>query len=488
MKVKFCMLMPFLFGFLILQVLLTAGLAQESKPIKITRKEQRQAMKIVWVQNHRQIIQTNRKYAKRLADKQTRGEIVGLELVVASSTSIRFESQWGHALFRFVDNVGDAENDVGLGFVADLNATSVNYVMGLLGGYPVFPVIKSLRLYNTQYVKSESRPLDRYVLPSNQKIRNQMVNRLLSEWKDLDKKNQFVYENAVKLARRQVEHKARKKWGEGGFTIEAMSDEESGDIFAFVASPGTQVNDEDDLNSTDEQGLESKKEEKKQRILYAVHYNPQFQEDFGRYTFAGNNCAGALVRFLEQSGIPSKRAHGVWARIPNKLPNFYRRSLVNPFPAFRATRAVDVRGEVAKNFNISLSDLEKGEKWPKDALAKLTTLELKDKMLILDQLENMPDEVRDSLVETLPPLEDRLSYGEIYDLKNMPNELYELCADQACIQSQLAAAMTHLGEVRVKEALEEWKLYRRDYKKTELLKLVEKQLDFLSFIELLSKL
>ena len=98
--------------------LLSVGMAEEPKPAKITAKEQRQALKIIWVQNHRQILQTNRKYARRLEEKQKRGEIIGLELVVASSTSLRFESQWGHALFRFVDNVGDAENDVGLGFVA----------------------------------------------------------------------------------------------------------------------------------------------------------------------------------------------------------------------------------------------------------------------------------------------------------------------------------------------------------------------------------
>ncbi|MEK6626385.1 MAG: DUF4105 domain-containing protein [Bdellovibrionota bacterium] len=461
---------------LVAQVFFGGSYAEEVKEVQITRKEQRQAIKIVWVQNHRQILQTNRKYAKRLEEKQQRGEIIGVELVVASSTNLRFESQWGHALFRFVDNVGDAENDVGLGFVADLNSTSVNYLMGLFGGYPVFPVIKSLRLYNTQYVKNESRPLDRYILPSNKKIRNQMMNRLLSEWKELDKKNQFVYENAVKLARRQVEYKAKKKWGIDKYSVESMSDEETGDIFAFVASPNLE-------REGDEQG-----EEKKQRIIYPVQYQPQFQDDFGRYTFAGHNCAGALVHFLEQAGIPSKRIHGVWARLPNKLPNFYRRSLVNPFPPYRATRAVDIRVETAKNFNMSVEAMETGDKWPKDAAIKLLSLAVKDKLLMLDQLENMPDDVRDTLLLSLPAIDRRPSYGDLYDLKNMPVELYELCGDQACIHSQLASANAYLGEQRVKDALREWKQYRSEYKSRELLKLVEKQLDFFTYIGLITTL
>ena len=357
--------------------------------------------------------------------------------------------------------------------------------MGLVGGYPVFPVIKSLRLYNTQYVKNESRPLDRYVLPSNQKIRNQLVNLLLREWKELDKKNQFVYENALKLARRQVEHKAKKKWGAEKYRIETMSDEESGDIFAFVATPNTEPDGDDDSL---EKNNEPSKSKKRKRILYPVHYRPQFQDDFGRYTFAGNNCAGALVHFLEQSGIPSKRIHGIWGRLPNKLPNFYRRSLVNPFPPYRATRAVDVRAEVAKSFNMSVADMESGEKWPKDADAKLLSLELKDKLLILDQLENMPEEQRDSLLASLPPLEQRPSYGEIYDLNNLPNDLYQLCGDQACLHAQVGTAIAQFGEKRVRDGLTEWKQYRREYSARELAKLVEKQLDFLTHIELLTTL
>ena len=52
-----------------------------------------------------QMYQENEKLLARLEKRLSNGQIIGIELVTAAPTDIRFESKWGHTMMRFVDNV-----------------------------------------------------------------------------------------------------------------------------------------------------------------------------------------------------------------------------------------------------------------------------------------------------------------------------------------------------------------------------------------------
>ena len=58
---------------------------------------------------------------------------------------------------------------------------------GLTGGYPVYPILKTMSGFTEQYI--EDRALDRYVIPTTPEMVKDMVEKLRLIVDELNKKN-----------------------------------------------------------------------------------------------------------------------------------------------------------------------------------------------------------------------------------------------------------------------------------------------------------
>jgi hypothetical protein len=115
---------------------------------------------------------------------QNRDRYVGIEYISAAGTSEAMMSRFGHSLLRFVDNDNDYTNDVVLSFEANTPSSQIDYQKGIMGGYEVLPRFDLLQNFWVRYVRHQSRPLHRLVIPSNKEMRNKLIDELVRMQQD----------------------------------------------------------------------------------------------------------------------------------------------------------------------------------------------------------------------------------------------------------------------------------------------------------------
>lgn len=140
---------------------------------KATLSEEEQ---VLWQATQADAKETNDKYMGRLL--ALRGNLIGLELLIAEKTNAYIGSRWGHSMLRFIDGDNDPLNDLVLGFVAEVDTPSLSLSKGLSGGYPVIPLVQPLRLFIASYVRDEGRPLERHIFPTSEGDRNEVIDTL----------------------------------------------------------------------------------------------------------------------------------------------------------------------------------------------------------------------------------------------------------------------------------------------------------------------
>jgi len=172
-----------------------------------------------WHLQKSELYTSSKKYIKRLKNRVKRNEIIGLELISAEASDERVESKFGHSLFRFVDNDNDPGNDITISFVADVDGPKASNLAGVVGKYGVYPEVKSLRLFVKQYVKDQSRPLERYIIPASSEMIDSLLVTLDLWWEELLSSRKEIYLESLSDARKEAQLKGRELFGEDGFEI-----------------------------------------------------------------------------------------------------------------------------------------------------------------------------------------------------------------------------------------------------------------------------
>ncbi|CBW26412.1 putative exported protein [Halobacteriovorax marinus SJ] len=172
-----------------------------------------------WHLQKSELYTNSKKYIKRLKNRVKRNEIIGLELISAEASDERVESKFGHSLFRFVDNDNDPGNDITISFVADVDGPKASNLAGVVGKYGVYPEVKSLRLFVKQYVKDQSRPLERYIIPASSEMIDSLIVTLDLWWEELLSSRKEIYLESLSNARKEAQLKGRELFGEDGFEI-----------------------------------------------------------------------------------------------------------------------------------------------------------------------------------------------------------------------------------------------------------------------------
>ncbi|GEM_PF-4108166 len=172
-----------------------------------------------WYVQKKELYTSSKKYINRLEKKIENDQIIGLELIIAEATDERVESKFGHALFRFVDNDSDPGNDITISFVADVNGPKASNIGGVVGKYGVYPEVKSLRLFIKQYVKDQSRPLERHIIPSNTSMHHDLFQTLNGWWSEIHEVREEVYKQSVSNARKEAIKKGRDLFGNDNFEL-----------------------------------------------------------------------------------------------------------------------------------------------------------------------------------------------------------------------------------------------------------------------------
>lgn len=388
---------------------------EEEMQVKVSRAEQKRAAQGLWYYQKVDQFALTAKYIKRLQDRLEKNQIIGVELVIAAPTESAVESRWGHSMMRFVDNTGTASDDVMFGFVAEVDDLKINYAKGIMGSYPTYPALQSLRLFNQQYIKDQDRPLQRIIIPTTALVRRQMVEKLVAEWNEIETKNFSNYQREITQALAKIRKiQTRKKYLK---TKQEILRTESGVIYAFTLTEG-------------------------ENILYTVpvFFREAKAHDLGGYTFAKRNCAGALIKFLQDLKLISKKTLGWDGRVPVNLPQYFAENGLAYLPKITIPGIFELKSKILTTLNLKIEELYDFEKWPKDAASLLlNNLSLKEKLILLDTYSLFPDDVIATIKKSLPSRELIPVYEETYGIITIPELAYAACANTACAQAQLNA-------------------------------------------------
>jgi len=110
--------------------------------------------------------------------KKEQKDIIGLELVVAGEGQAMM-SNWGHVMFRLVQNQMNPEQDLVISFSANTKGEDVSYLKGVFGGYELTLDLQTLGTFRDTYVLNEDRHLIRLILPSTVEARNELISEII---------------------------------------------------------------------------------------------------------------------------------------------------------------------------------------------------------------------------------------------------------------------------------------------------------------------
>lgn len=390
------------------------------------------------------IIKTNQRNFKRLLKRVAKDQIIGLELVIAAAEKSQVESRFGHTMLRFVDSYGVAGDDIVLSFVADLDSSKLSARRGIFGGYSIYPLLKTFRMFNREYIKQNDRSLERHVIPSTKQMRLDLINTLKKSWDELVINQENLDKTQSKKAFVKANEKGEKILKDKGFDLVALQNKGSGTIYAWSV-------------------VESIGLERKVHHIEPVDLKVASTKTFGKYKFMSNNCAGALIKFLKTVRFPS-RGSLLWAgRIPVKIPIYFEKSMLNPFPKMIVPSFKDFKKKVLGLLNLNSEEIKDLKKWPINAASKLNkNLTVSEKLKLLDNLYELPQFVEDILKLSLPSFRVRPRYDEIYGLTTLDKKMYDVCENLQCIQ-----------DIKLLSALK-WSKSELDYKKSRHKKIIKK--------------
>ncbi|RZF21464.1 DUF4105 domain-containing protein [Halobacteriovorax vibrionivorans] len=389
---------------------------RQRERMKERRKEKERKKKINrinWSANYQDLLNENGRFFQRLFRRHDAGRIIGLELIIASSSWSNIESGFGHTMLRFVDDIGTESDDVVLSFVANVDSVKLNYVKGIFGGYPVFPQVKSLRLFMDEYNNRQKRDLDRYIIISNEEIRNNVINELKEQWRQIAKHRIETHKGVMQETVEKLKNYSSEKYGQGQYGILPLRSQ-TGSIYALSAIPKKT---EGQVKTTVEE-------------IFPLLYDLPQSSDLGDYTFFANNCAGALVNFFKQVGLPYHKSLGIKGRIPLALPKYLKRALVNPYPIIKIKSLRELKEKVVEILDLKDIDQLRYDIKPEQVkvlINKLTLNEIRKLNEIVSFDLAAFNEYKAFIKKT-----DRIGFDELHGLEKVPANLYEICNNSKC--------------------------------------------------------
>lgn len=404
------------FSVVLLSLLISMPISSFAKREKLSRRDKEQIRQLKQLSLNAQTLamyQNNIKNLKRLNERYQKSQIVGLELIIADASDIRVESRYGHAMLRFVDTSRSSNNDITLGFVADLENSSTNYVKGIIGSYPVFPILRTLGDFVEQYIKGEERALKRYIIPISSSDLNSMISQLNAINAEIVTNNFASLKRQAMTLKQEVLKKLSSKKYEG-YEIEPI------------------VIDDYVLGYT----LENKTTEKSD--VFALELNPTKSEVLGGYTFLKNNCAGALVNFLRSTSFGFLGKVKIRGRIPVKLDRFFASYGMINYGEFLIPNTKKLKDKLVKITGVRLNDLYDFDTWKNIKINKFmnefTTPEL---MMILDlNIFGINHEQKQVIIKYLAGQSNKPNYDELYQIQEQPVYLYQSCSSLDCFEKQ----------------------------------------------------
>lgn len=425
---------------------------RQRERMKERRKEkarEEKINKINWSASYQDLLNENGRFFQRLFNRHDQGHIIGLELIIASSSWSNIESGFGHTMLRFVDDIGTDSDDVVLSFVANVDSVKLNYFKGIFGGYPVFPQVKSLRLFMDEYNNNQRRDLDRYIIISNEEIRNNLIAELKKQWKQVVSHRLNSQKLVLEKAVTKLKDYSAQKYGSGNYGILPLRSQ-TGSIYALSSVPKST---EGKFQTTVEE-------------IFPILYDLPESSELGDYTFFANNCAGALINFFKQVGLPYHKSLGFKGRIPLALPDYLQRALVNPYPIIKikslrqlkekVVEILDLKNEEHLQYDINTEQVKKLiKKLELNEIRKLNEITVFD----LDAFKYYAEFINGT---------KKISFDELHGLKKAPKSLYEICNREDCEEGIIKglenfygkgtlANIQEIGKEKSKKAIMKWK-------------------------------
>ncbi len=131
-----------------------------------------------WAQKQEEAKTSNQKYLEELVSNEE--NIIGIEVIVAAGSDNEAYSRWGHAMLRFIDNDKDFSNDLVLSLAAWVSTPVIDNWKGLKGDYPMSVSIRPLGEFWKEYLTGEKRPLNRFIIPTNSRLRKNLISKVFS--------------------------------------------------------------------------------------------------------------------------------------------------------------------------------------------------------------------------------------------------------------------------------------------------------------------
>jgi hypothetical protein len=172
------------------------------------------------------------------------------------------------------------------------------------------------------------------------------------------------------------------------------------------------------------------------KTIKAWSENPKLAGD---YTFLKNNCVGALSLLLERSGFPS--GLGIGPIIPTNFDEWLKSTLISPYPALEVKNTSSLFDDLSTKLQITLQDLLSGQNWPAQSgeVIEKNYSDLQIKQLLI-QITQMPESIREYLVQNHNFNNGGASLEDVLVFKTVPQKLYKICEDQACIKDVILDA------------------------------------------------
>lgn len=403
------------------------------------KKRKKRIDQVNWSANYQDLLNENGRFFKRLFERFDNGNIIGLELIIASSSWSNVESGFGHTMIRFVDNIGPEADDVVLSFVANVDTIKLNYFKGIFGGYPVFPQVKSLRLFMDEYTNRQKRDLDRYVIISDEGIRKTIINKLKEQWKLVTEHQKADRPIVLKETLNDLRKYSDEEYGQGNYGILPLKSL-TGSLYALSTVPKADTKKAEGFKTTIDQ-------------IFPIKYHLPESSELGDYTFFANNCAGALVNFLKQVGYPYHKKLGFKGRIPLALPKYLKRALINPYPIVKiyslrelkekATKILKLKDISYLRYDINTDQVKKlEEELSLNEFRKLNEVAAFD----LDAFRYYASKINET---------KEISFDKLHGLKKIPQSLYNICTNTQCRDEITADIKNFYGEDALKKMQEE---------------------------------
>lgn len=131
---------------------------------------------IEFLKNQKKMINYSKSLSRDLLKNQN--HIIGIEYITAAASGTDIAGKFGHSMLRFVDDDGVPANDIVLSFEALTPTSTYTIQDGIFGGYSSFAHFDTFSSFWTKYVRDESRPLYRYIIPTNILQRNKLIETL----------------------------------------------------------------------------------------------------------------------------------------------------------------------------------------------------------------------------------------------------------------------------------------------------------------------